>query len=262
MAAITDPNDPRLKDPAYESDPDVIEYRNKAVTEGYSSSSLTDKSNKDDYTATFGGTGGPTGGPLPSPFTSNFTAPGMVNLGGPAGIPYIPQTPQFNAPAYRQAPAFQGPAPFQAPSMQDVLSDPGYQFPLTQGLGAYSNNRAAQGLWGTGATGKGLQDYSQNYANQFYGNIYNRDLNTYQTNFKNAIDSYTTNYGTQYADPNAYNYKAAQDAFAPQILGYQTQAAAGQHQSDLDYSHAYQHWLDEFDQKYKTGSFLRDTAAS
>src|SRR5260221_9239589 len=37
---------------------------------------------------------GPSPGPngLPSPFTSPFTAPPPVNLGGPAGIPWIPQT--------------------------------------------------------------------------------------------------------------------------------------------------------------------------
>lgn len=206
-----------------------------------------------------GGGNGGGGNGLPSPFTSPFTPPAPVNLGGPAGIPYIPPTPQFNAPGYKQAPAFQAPSPFQAPSMQDVLNDPGYQFPLSQGLGAMSNSKAAQGLWGTGATGKAFNDYAQNYANQFYGNIYNRDLNTYQTNYANSLNAYNTNYGTQYKDPNTYDYTAALASFAPQMTGYETQAAAGQHQNDLNYSNAYQQWLDNYNQKLGTAKFLFDT---
>lgn len=206
----------------------------------------------------------PTTGPgqLPSPFSSPFTAPAQVNLGGPAGIPYIPPTPSFTPPAQRIAPAFQAPDPFKAPSMQDVLNDPGYQFPLTQGLGAISNGKAAQGLWATGGTGKAFQDYAQNYANQFYDNIYARNLNTYQTNYGDKLSAYNTNYGTQYKDPNTYDYQAAKDAFAPQILGYQTQAAAGQHQNDLNYSNAYSYWLDQYNQKLGTARFLLDTANS
>src|SRR5258706_243286 len=38
------------------------------------------------------GGGGGAGGGLPSPFTSTFNAPSPINLGGPAGIPFIPQT--------------------------------------------------------------------------------------------------------------------------------------------------------------------------
>lgn len=214
-------------------------------------------------------TSGPSGnggadysGGLPQPFSSPFTAPSPVNLGGPSGIPYIPPTPQFNAPQQRQMPAFQGPAPFQAPSMQDVLNDPGYQFPLQQGLGAMSNSKAAQGLWATGGTGKAFNDYAQNYANQFYGNIYNRDLNTYQTNYGNALNAYNTNYGTQVKDPNNYDYTAALAQFAPQMTGYQTQASAGQHQNDMNYQNAYQKWLDDYNQKKGTAQFLFDTTSA
>lgn len=271
MAAITDPNDPRLSDPAHANDPDVLDYINRGLASQQVASGNANTANTPDWQKYItgasptpppvdGGTGGPAGS-LPSPFTSTFTPPSPVNLGGPAGIPYIPPTPVFTPPDYKQAPAFNAPAPFKAPSMQDVLSDPGYQFPLTQGLGAISNNRAAKGLWGTGDTGKAFTGYAEDYANQFYGNIYNRNLSTYQTNYGDALSAYSTNYGTQYADPNAYAYKAAQDAFAPQILGYQTQAAAGQHQSDLDYSHAYDKWLADYSQKFGTAGFLRDTAA-
>lgn len=205
-----------------------------------------------------GGTGGGGGGGgLPSPFTSPFTAPAPVNLGGPAGIPYIPQTPQFNPPSYNKPPAFEY-QPFTAPTPDEIRSDPGYEFPLSQGLGAISNNAAARGLWASGGTGKAFQDYAQNYANQFSSDIYNRKLGTYMTNFNNALNSYATNAQTQYNTPYQNAYQSAKDQFAPQLTAYTTQAAAGQRQNELNYSNSYQKWLDDFSQRYQTGRFLFD----
>jgi hypothetical protein len=186
-------------------------------------------------------TPGPTG--LPSPFTSPFTAPPMLDLGGPAGLSYIPPTPQFHPPAYT------APAPFSAPSMADVVNDPGFAAPLHEGLGAISNSEAARGLWATGGTGKAMQDYAQQYTNRFYGDIYNRAANTYLTNV-----------GTQNVQPYQFAYQAAKDQFAPQILGYTTTAAAGQRQNELSYQNAYQKWLDDFNQKYQTGRYLFDVS--
>lgn len=194
---------------------------------------------------------------LPSPFTAPFTAPSPVNLGGPAGIPFIPPTPQFNPPTYEKPPAFNY-QPFTAPTSDEIRSDPGYEFPLSQGLGAISNNAAARGLWASGGTGKAFQDYAQNYANQFSSDIYNRKLGTYMTNFNNALNSYATNAQTQYNTPYQNAYQSAKDQFAPQILGYQTQAQAGQRQSELNYSNSYEKWLADFNQRYQTGRFLFD----
>ena len=189
------------------------------------------------------GPGGPPppGAGLPSPFTSPFTAPPMLNLGGPPGLSYIPPTPVFKPPNYT------APAPFQAPSMADVVNDPGFATPLHEGLGAISNSEAARGLWATGGTGKAMQDYAQNYTNRFYGDIYNRAANTYLTNV-----------GTQNVQPYQFAYQAAKDAFAPQMQGYLTTAAAGQRQNELNYSNAYDKWLQDFNQKYLTGRYLFD----
>lgn len=204
-----------------------------------------------------GATGGGGGGGLPSPFTSPFTAPSPVNLGGPAGIPYIPQTPQFTPPTYEKPPAFNY-QPFTAPNANDVLADPSFQFRRDQGLGAISNSQAARGLWASGGTGKAFNDYAQNFASQEYGNIYNRDLNSYMTNFNNALSTYATNAQTQYNTPYQNAYQSAKDQFAPQLTAYTTQAAAGQRASELGYSNSYQKWLDDFSQRYQTGRFLFD----
>jgi hypothetical protein len=51
------------------------------------------------------------------------------------------------------------------------------------------------------------------------------------------------NYQTQVQDPYAASYKAAQDAFAPQILNWQTQTANTQHQNDLANTNAWNDYL-------------------
>lgn len=207
-------------------------------------------------TTTGGGTGGGVTQGLPNPFGSTFTPPPTVNLGGQPGIEYIPPTPQVpNAPT-PNLPTFKTPDPFKAPSMADVLNEPGYQFSRDQGLGAINNSRAAQGLWGTGATGKVLEQYAGDLAATHYNDMYNRALNTY-----------TTNVGTQNVLPYQYNYQRALDLNSPETatwnarnnmntLGYQTQSAAGQHANDMNYLNAYNKWVEDFNQKYRTGNFL------
>ena len=124
---------------------------------------------------------------------------------------------QFQAPA-----AWQAPAPFSAPSGQDVLNaDPGYQFRLDQGTGALQNSAAAQGVLNTGGTLQDLINYGQNAASQEYGNAYNRDLGTYQTNYNNGLNAYQANYQDQL---NNYltNYG---NALTQYNTNYQTQYA-------------------------------------
>lgn len=50
----------------------------------------------------------------------------------------------------------------------------GYQFGLNQGMQSINGNAAASGLLGSGATGKALESYGQNYANTQYGNYTNQ----------------------------------------------------------------------------------------
>jgi hypothetical protein len=77
----------------------------------------------------------------------------------------------------------QGYGAFTAPTGVTEQNDPGYQFRLQQGQNALQNSAAARGgLLSTG-TAKNLNDYAQGQASQEYGNVYNRALQTYGTNF-------------------------------------------------------------------------------
>ena len=56
-------------------------------------------------------------------------------------------------------------------------ADPGYQFRLSEGEKAINRAAAARGSWDSGATGKALTRYAQDYATGEYGNVYNRLAN-------------------------------------------------------------------------------------
>lgn len=89
--------------------------------------------------------------------------------------------------------------PFEAPTGVTEQNDPGYQFRLQQGSNMLQNSAAARGgLLSTG-TAKNLTDYGQNAASAEYGNVYNRALQTYGTNFNtfntNANNLYNRLYG-------------------------------------------------------------------
>jgi hypothetical protein len=153
------------------------------------------------------------------------------------------------------------------------MADPGYQFRTQQGQTALQNAAAARGTLNDSGTLKALIDYGQGAASQEYQQVWNRDLGAYttnrgnaldiyNTNYKtqyqdpysaamgqwtagrsNALDAYNTNYKTQYADPYAYAYKAAQDAFAPVMAGYQTQAQNTAHLNDLANTNSWNDYL-------------------
>lgn len=88
---------------------------------------------------------------------------------------------------------------FTAPTDVTMQNDPGYQFRLQQGQNALQNSAAARGgLLSTG-TAKNLMDYGQGAASAEYGNVFNRALQTYGTNFNtfntNANNLYNRLYG-------------------------------------------------------------------
>jgi hypothetical protein len=91
----------------------------------------------------------------------------------------------------------QGYGSFTAPTGVTEQNDPGYQFRLQQGQNAIQNSAAARGgLLSTG-TAKDLNNYAQGQASNEYGNVYNRALQTYGTNF-NTFNSNNNNlYGRQ-----------------------------------------------------------------
>jgi len=65
----------------------------------------------------------------------------------------------------------------QNAAFQNFRNSTGYQFGLDQGTNAITSNAAAKGLLNSGATGKALESYGQNYANQQYQNYLNPLMN-------------------------------------------------------------------------------------
>lgn len=81
-----------------------------------------------------------------------------------------------------------GGGPFTAPSLEDAQNSPGYQFALQQGLQGIQRSAAARGTLLTGGTLKALQQYGTGLADQTYGNVFNRALQTNTTNFGHLYD--------------------------------------------------------------------------
>lgn len=158
-------------------------------------------------------------GEMPTPPTLGD----MMGQQGPIANPgtYTPgaayQAPEYRAPdPYQQAtpfdrPEYQAATPFVAPTAADMGQDPGYQFRLSEGQKALERSGAARGVTNTGGNMKGLLDYGQQAASQEYGNVYNRNLNTYNTNEANRAGAYQTNYGNALS---AYNTNEANRAGA------------------------------------------------
>lgn len=169
-----------------------------------------------------GPTPGPTSGPnLTSPFTGQWQQPNVQPL---------PNAPQFQGPNYEKPPAF------AAPGYEDVLKDPGFQLRAKQGSDSFMASRAAMGAANTSNTLQDFINYNQNFASQEYGNVWNR-----------SKSAYDTNYQTQYADPFKFKLQSAEDAFAPQMVGYSTNAANIQHQNDVANSNSWQKFLSSYD---------------
>lgn len=161
-----------------------------------------------------GGAGSSAGaaGSLTTPFSTPFVAPDPVNLGGPAGIPFIPPTPTFTPPT------------FTPPTADEALQDPGYAFRLDQGNKQLQNWAAAKGTLNDSSTANALQDYGQNAASQEYQNVWGRNFNAYGANLKSWEDS----------------------TLQPALLGYSTQAAAGQRANEMNFGNAWARWLQDW----------------
>jgi len=72
---------------------------------------------------------------------------------------------------------------FTAPTDITEQNDPGYQARLKMGTDAIQRSAAARGGVLTGGTAKALDQFGQDYASNEYGNVYNRALNTFGTNY-------------------------------------------------------------------------------
>jgi hypothetical protein len=78
---------------------------------------------------------------------------------------------------------------FSAPTAAEAEATPGYQFTLQQGLKATQNSAAARGLGTSGAALKGASTYATGLADSTYNDVYQRALNTFNTNYKSASDN-------------------------------------------------------------------------
>lgn len=78
---------------------------------------------------------------------------------------------------------------FAAPTAAEAAASPGYQFTLQQGLKATQNSAAARGLGTSGAALKGASTYATGLADSTYNDVYNRALQTFNTNYKSASDN-------------------------------------------------------------------------
>lgn len=100
-----------------------------------------------------------------------------------------------------------------APTEANLENTPGYQFNLYQGLKATQNAAAARGLGVSGAAEKGAASYATGLANS-----------TYQNQFQNALQGYTTNLGKLQGQAGLGENAAAQTG----NFGTQTAQAIGQ----------------------------------
>ncbi len=100
----------------------------------------------------------------------------------------------------------------EAPTLDEAQNQPGYQFGLQQGLGAYQNSAAARGTLRGGGTLKGLFDYANAAAEQNYSNVYSQNANTYNTNLAAKLGTYTTNWGVT-KDVNSLGNAAIQQNY-------------------------------------------------
>jgi hypothetical protein len=78
---------------------------------------------------------------------------------------------------------------FSAPSAEQAAATPGYQFTLQQGLKATQNSAAARGLGTSGAALKGAATYATGLADSTYNDVYNRALQTFNTNYSSAANN-------------------------------------------------------------------------
>jgi hypothetical protein len=155
----------------------------------------------------------------------SFSAPSFSRMAdGPAFAP-----PKF------QAPAPFAYAPFAAPTIAEAEQEPGYAFSAEQGRKQLEATRAAQGIYRTGGTLKDIYAWANRFAEQNYGNVYNRSANTYGINRTNAADSYMTNYGV------------SRDVFDRDYRGSFDTYNFGQRNRELDFSREWDNYLSQLD---------------
>jgi len=105
--------------------------------------------------------------------------------GNTAMQPYLDTGKAALRSLYETADSGGGAAPtFEAPTAETFTTDPGYQFRLREGQRALENNASSRGSLHSINTLQGIGEYSQNYASNEFGNVYNRSLSSYGANLQ------------------------------------------------------------------------------
>lgn len=247
---ITDPNDPRLSDPAYGNDPDVLNYLNTIYGPGGTAfTPPTGTPGWNPQTQNWIATPPDPGVPKPPPPTPN---PGTGNLIQPFNQPYAPAGSASPNPTPMPtiggsigtipgAPQFPDIPAFKQPTIEEAMNDPGYQFTLQQGDKNLENWAAAKGTLNDSSTAKALIDYGQGAATTNYGNVWQRNF-----------DTYNANVGTQYLDPFQANFQNWMTGTVnPTMAQYQTNAANVSHLNDV-------RWQDNWNQALQNWNIFRD----
>lgn len=134
------------------------------------------------------------------------------------------------------APQFKGPR-FAAPSYEQAINDPGYRFRADAGSDAIERSAAARGVLRTGGTLKDLAEWNQNFAASEYRNVFDREINAYDR-----------------------NYRAAYDEFAPRLAHWQAQAGADQASALSSFERAWLQYQMAVQQAIQQENWLRESA--
>src|SRR6187399_63701 len=211
----------------------------------------------------------------PAPFKAPAPFEGIGNFSYPEyqkPADYVPG--EFSYADYVK-PADYVPGTFNAPTIAEARNEPGFQFALDEGRRQMEASAAAKGIGRTGGTVKRLIGYGQEMADTNYNSVFNRGLNTfntnegnreqaygtnlaaglgaYNTNRGNAFDNFATNYGVA-KDKYDYGYKSASDEYeslygtSRQKHEYDTAEALGEFkpretEATLTHQQAFAEWL-------------------
>lgn len=129
--------------------------------------------------------------------------------------------PSFDIPG---APRFRAPR-FTAPTLEEARGEPGYAFAREEGLRGLEQSASARGLLNTGGLPKQLFSWADKFAEQNYGNVFNRSLS--------AFDRL---------------YRGAWDEFQPQLDEWRVRSGAGVRAGELGFAREWEEYLAQLQQ--------------
>jgi hypothetical protein len=139
------------------------------------------------------------------------------SFGGRSRLTYdIPGAPRFRAPT------------FKSPTLEDAQNEPGYAFARNEGQRALESSAAAKGTLNTGGTLKNVLAWGNKFAEQNYGNVYNRALSAFDRLYQGELDMYKPLL-TEWQTRTAGNMRAADQAWAREMDLYRAQIERWMH---------------------------------